>query len=335
VVNIKSFALIVIVIAATCVSAPAWGAEEAEAYLPEFPPWAKIIEALPNPVEVRTVQVDGHEQTYRVYVPDHTEPLPVLLAYPGRSGVFDRLLRFYAPLAEEKKFIAVFPEFPNRKLIAEVNALMQKGGVEAALPMIAKNAMRDVATARAVLADVIERSQVDRSRVFAVGTSQGGIFCHTLASQASDVVAGIVPLIGSMEVSNLEFNPKYPVSVLSIISEKDSVIARATQRGILAPTDKILARYREQNGLVGEPEVSWLPDIDPGDEVKVRVERYRPGKGGVLFEWWVAEGADHAVHGYPREGDKPRNRKGVSQDFFLPDLVWDFMQRCPPRELSP
>ena len=308
-------------------------AGDSRTYLPDFPPWAKIIKQLPNPVHIRTIRVDGRAHDYRVYVPNHSEPLPLLLVFPGSNSSGEDQIRHFAPHAEKEKFIAVWPrwDIELRKRVLETGKLK---GREAGRRAATKASKTEVARMRLIVDDVATQARVDQSRIFASGSSAGGRFCYELAAHASDMIAGIAPSISAMPTI-LEAPPKYPVSMLSIIGEKDSRIASLAERGYLAETETMMETYLKLNGIQGEPVVSRFPDKDKNDGMSVRIEQYRPGISGVRVEVWVVEGGNHAAHGMPEEGNRnPRHTNIRCLDFYRPEIVWEFFKNCPLRKLG-
>ncbi len=306
---------------------------DSRTHLPDYPPWAKIIKQLPNPVHIRTIRVDERDHDYRVYIPQHSEPLPLLLIFPGSNSSGEDQIRHFAPHAEKEKFIAVWLtwDLELRKKVLETGKLK---GREAGRRAATKASRTEVARMRLIVDDVAKQARVDRSRIFASGSSAGGSFCYELASHASDMIAGIAPSIGAMPTI-LEAPPKHPVSMLSIIGENDSRIASLAERGFLVETETMMETYLKLNGIKGEPVVSRVPDKDKDDGMSVRIERYRPGVSGARMELWFVEGGNHAAHGMPEEGNRnPRHTNTRCLDFYRPVAVWDFFKKCPPRKLD-
>ena len=107
-------------------------------------------------------------------------------------------------MVAEEQFIAVYPDGWKGNWNDGRNA-----------PSIAshREGVDDVKFVLTIVEYLASRYDIDRSRIFATGVSNGGIFCHYLADKASDLFAGIAPIIGGMaEPVAKTFNPSHPIS---------------------------------------------------------------------------------------------------------------------------
>lgn len=155
-------------------------------------------------------------RTYHVHVPRQaTRPAPVVLAFHGGGGhglQFKRSAGLDA-VSEREGFIAVYPDGtgPRRDRLLTWNA----GGC---CGYAAEHRVDDVGFVRALVDDLAKRIDIDRTRIHATGHSNGGMMSYRLAVDASDLVASIVPVGGSMVT---EFHPTRPIPVLHIHSVDD------------------------------------------------------------------------------------------------------------------
>ena len=91
-------------------------------------------------------------------------------------------------VAEERRFIAVFPEagLHQQKKDGLRNVLLWCGEYEG-------KPIDDVKFIRAMIADIEERLPVDRSRIYACGQSSGGMMSDLLGYTAGDLFAAAAP----------------------------------------------------------------------------------------------------------------------------------------------
>ena len=200
----------------------------------------------------------------------------------------------------------------------------------------------DVKFLRAVVEDVASRYKVDRSRVFAAGISNGGFMSHRLAAEASDLVAGVAPVVGGMPLPLGEkFAPKYPVSILIVQGDADPIVpiggggiglAGGMRRGEIMPTTDTLGLYLKRNGNSGEPTRTTI-DKDPDDKISVEIAKYPDGPGGVKTQYYLVRGGGH---NWPGPTPLPRNvtRTKISRDFSATDVIWEFFASCPGRSTA-
>ena len=283
----------------------------------------------------RTLVVDGLERTYRVYVPkDVTDLVPVVFVFHGGRGVSAQLERYtrFSELAETEKFIAAYPQGIDRGWNDGRNA--------ESIPAQRKN-IEDVKFVRTVLDDIAKSHTVDRSRVFATGISNGGIFCHRLAADASDMFAAIAPVVGGIaEPLAKDFKPKHPVSLLVIQGEADPLVpinggivgaALLMNRGSVIATKETVEKYLKLNGVTGEPTTSTLDDVSKDDGTTTQVTKYPSGPQGFRVEVYLIKNGGHYWPGRPAVfGERLAGK--APQDFDATRVIWQFFKTCPPRK---
>ncbi len=282
------------------------------------------------------ITVDGHERTFIVQEPKVKKgKLPVVFVFHGGGGRGINMAAVgFRDMVAEEQFLAVYPDGWKGNWNDGRNA-----------PSIAshREGVDDVKFVRAIVEYLASRYDIDRSRIFATGASNGGIFCHYLAAKASDLFAGIAPIIGGMaEPVAKTFNPSHTISLLVIQGDADPLvpinggpIAGSDRRGRIISTDEMLKKYLAHNGITAVPEVEQLPDIDPNDGTVTVVYRWPPGRDGVRVEYYLVKGGGHTVPGIG--GGRMLREEFVgktSRDFNALKLIWNFFKSCPPRRQS-
>jgi polyhydroxybutyrate depolymerase len=297
----------------------------------------------------RSVVVGEQERSYRAYVPrGWSGPAPAVLVFHGEGGSTSSVQEYarFEPIADEEGFVVVYPQGIGRNWDYEpgapvvrsrgFGALYSKGGTSAETD----ERFDDVAMVRSIVDELAGLGVIDPTRVFATGISSGAMFCHRLASDASDVVAAIAPVSGGMSEPVAErFAPEHPVSMMAIIGEHDPLMPAGggpiapilpQDRGRVAPVEETIRRYLERNGISGTPSVTTLPDAPEDEGTTTRVYRYPPGDRGALVTIYRIEGAGHNWPGRPLNYHVEMVGK-ASQDFDGSVAIWDFFEQCPPR----
>jgi polyhydroxybutyrate depolymerase len=163
---------------------------------------------------VHTINVGGHDRTYRLYKP---KGLPasasLVVMLHGGFGTDAQAERSYGwdELADSSKFVVAYPDGLNR-------AWNVNGGGCCGRP--AKQGIDDVGFITAAIADIKRNVSIDASRVYATGMSNGGMMSYTLACDT-----GIFAAIGP--VSGTQLDPcrsPHPVSVMTIHGNKDPLV---------------------------------------------------------------------------------------------------------------
>ncbi len=314
--------------------------EEFQAYRNQ---WAAKRPPAPPPADAPYVQtehrlvVDGRERTYIVQAPKEPRgPLPVVFFFHGGGGRGANMANVgFREMVAKEQFLAVYPDGWRGNWNDGRNApriISHREGVD------------DVKFVRAIVDDLATRYEIDRSRIFAAGVSNGGIFCHYLAAKAADMFAGIAPVIGGLaEPVAATFKPSHPISLLVIQGDEDPLvpinggpIAGSDRGGRVIHTEEMLKKYLAHNGITGPPQVEQLPDRDPNDGTTTEVWRWPPGRDGVRVEYYLVKGGRHTMPGRSRGGALRELFAGkTSQDFDALEVIWNFFKSCPPRARAP
>jgi polyhydroxybutyrate depolymerase len=279
------------------------------------------------------LEVDGRERAFTVQSPKTPKGrLPVVFFFHGGGGRGANMAaNGFRDLVAQEQFLAVYPDGWRGNWNDGRNAariVSQQAGVD------------DVKFIRAIVDDLGRRHPIDRSRIFAAGVSNGGIFSHYLAAKAADLLAGIAPVIGGLaEPVAPAFQPSHPISLLVIQGDADPLvpiqggaIAHSDRGGRVIATEAMLKKYLAHNGITAAPKIEQLPDLDPQDGTTTEVRRWPPGRDGVRVEYYLVQGGGHTLPGKAGGG---RLREGLvgktSRDFDGLRIIWEFFKSCPPR----
>lgn len=160
-------------------------------------------------------------RTYNLYVPESypiDRPVPLVLRFHGLGGNGGQEINStgYRGIADQEGFILVAPS----------GAAGSRGGAWNVGPCCTSDSsVDDVAFAKAIVEDVAEVANVDRSRVYATGFSMGGGMTHYLACHASDTFAAFAPEAFDLLEENVnQCNPPHAVPLLSQRASNDSLV---------------------------------------------------------------------------------------------------------------
>lgn len=256
--------------------------------------------------DVRLV-VDGEARRYHLYVPDSVDsPAALVVDFHGLAGTAaeqDELSGMRAK-ADAEGFVVAQPEGRGALQYWETSA----EGVAVT---------GDVAFARAVVADVAGRVDIDLDRVFATGMSNGGGMANRLACEAADVFAAVAPVAGAYTTDDL-CTPSRPVPVLVIHGDSDLTVPIRGLGSLLPSITDFAAGWADRNGCApGATSRSVAADVS-------------------LLEWsgcaadvvlYVVAGGGH---GWPGT-TKPLARAVTTTSISATDLMWDFFVANPMR----
>lgn len=156
---------------------------------------------------------DGHDRSYRLYVPAHlSAPAPLVVMLHGGYGSAQQAEASYGwdRIADEHGVVILYPDGDGRAWNA--------GGGCCGQP--ARDGTDDVAFIAAAVADVQKRVSIDAGAVFAAGMSNGAMMAYRLACETT-LFAAIGPVSGTMPVG-LECTTPAPISVMAVHGVDDS-----------------------------------------------------------------------------------------------------------------
>ena len=144
--------------------------------------------ASPEPVISHTLTLDGRPRDYAVYLPPGlAAKAPVLLVLHGSLMDGPKMRGMLGPrferLAREQGAVVVYP--------SGVEGHFNDGRPAASYSARTLN-IDDVGFTRAIVEQLARDHQIDRQRVYAFGYSNGGHMAMRLASEAPDLLAGII-----------------------------------------------------------------------------------------------------------------------------------------------
>jgi polyhydroxybutyrate depolymerase len=173
-------------------------------------------------------RVSGVRRSYYVHVPTRdrgSTPLPVVVALHGAFSSardFERESGFSA-LADREGFLVVYPQGIG------LGNLFRHWNSGHCCGKARKMNLDDVGFVLATVDDMARRNPVDRTRLYLVGFSNGGMLAYRIAAEHSEVVAAVAVIsgtIGGVPATNeLEWSvpqPKQPVSVLALHGRADT-----------------------------------------------------------------------------------------------------------------
>lgn len=272
-----------------------------------------------------SIQHGGSQRAYLVHVPasyDPAKPTPVLFALHGGGGNMDYQASDAYGLvakADNEGFIAVFPNGSSRFAggkFATWNAGNCCGGAR-------DQGVDDVGFIRAVFEQLARQVNVDRSRVYATGMSNGAMMAYRLACEAPDVFRAIAAVAGTDNTRSC--TPSRPVPVLHIHARDDSHVlfnggagpdaARASTVTDFVSVPDTVTKWTRLNGCAA-------PARRVLQTHGAYCEQYASCSGAPV-QLCVTETGGHSWPG----GHKRRAEQPPSQAISANDVMWEFFSR--------
>lgn len=269
--------------------------------------------SVPSGASARTISFAGTSRSYILYAPSkHAKPALVLVLHGhlGSAVAMERRTnRTFDRLADRDGFVVVYPD-----------AL--RGQWNAGHPWEADD-KDDVGFLSALIEKLAAEFDVDRKRIYVTGLSNGASMAFRLACERPNTIAALAPVAGGLaerRMQNCADTSKRPIPLISMHGTADPI--SPFNDGELEGN---LGYWVRRNGCALTATVTQLPDTDPNDGTRTRVESYGGCKDGADVVLYAIEGCGHHWPG----GDEPRRNGAECRDFDAGAVIWDFFKRHP------
>ena len=164
---------------------------------------------------------DNLDRFYYIYTPnnlDTNESIPVLFAFHGYGSSAMRHLSYtnYFLLADSENFIVVYPQGATT---ASLSSHWNVGG------WTSKSTIDDLDFVDTIIRLVEDKIEIDETRIYSSGMSNGGYMGYHLACNLSSKFAAIASVTGSMTNGTYDdCNPMHPTPILQIHGLLDFVV---------------------------------------------------------------------------------------------------------------
>jgi len=259
---------------------------------------------------------DGMQRDYVAYIPlnySNANPVPLVLNFHGftSNGSAALTVSNFQPIADTANFIVVCPTGSPLPFV-NINH-WNVGG-------FTNTSSADDVSFTAALIDTLEADyNIDLTRVYATGFSNGGFFSHKLAFELSDRIAAIASVSGTftpqMMMNRL---PTHPTPVLQIHGTLDPTVPYygTILNGGMASVDTVINYWINYNNCDTIATVTALPDISTNDGSTVEHYVYGNGDEGVTVELLKITGGLHDWPGSSGNMDISASRE-----------IWKFLSR--------
>lgn len=259
----------------------------------------------PTPTQIGHITIAGAERTYVLYRPrslDPTKLAPLVITLHGYSqgttGI--QAMTNFNDLAQKVGFVVAYPQ----GIASSWNAGSCCG----------QNDNDDVAFIKALIDRLVTIVHVDPKRVFATGMSNGAAMAHRLGCEASDRIAAVASVSGSLITKSC--NPSRAISVLEMHGVADPIVpyqgGEVSGLGSFPPTISVMKRWASLDGCAPEPAVS-----QSAITTTYTWTQCRDGSRVVLE---AIAGAGHRWFG----------QAGYNEEPDATQVVWTFFSQSPP-----
>ncbi len=276
-----------------------------------------------------TLEYDGLERTYVYYVPEGVSahpPLVIALHGGGGSGEdMERLTYFkFNDLADEEGFVVVYPDAVDKHW---------NDGRGLSFYYSQANDVDDVGFIEALIDLFKEALDIDTSRIYVTGMSNGALMSYRLACEIPDRFVAIAPVAAGMGTKLAgECSPSRGISVLQIHGTDDPI---APYEGgllhfgdiplgyVLSATDTVRYWADVDNCAVESDWIQWEDQYADGTWVKEK--RFTDCDDDFEVRQITVIGGGHTwPNGLPY---LPESMIGlVTREFDGAEVIWNFFK---------
>lgn len=263
----------------------------------------------------------GRTRTYRVYLPalyNGQTPRPVVFNFHGSGGAassFEGYTRF-KQVADTANFILITPQ----------GLVLQPGNYSGWNNFTGVvNGPDDVRFVSDMIDALVKQYNVDTTRIYSAGWSNGGLMGYHLAWQLGHRIAAVGSVCGSMQDSMyFKLRPSRPMPIIEIHGTNDALVPYngGLNGGLyLMPVDSIMRYWVQYNGCDTTPTVTNLPNINALDLSTVKRYNWANGTNGTEVELLKITGGGHTWPNWTL------NNGGTNRDITADVEMWRFFRR--------
>jgi polyhydroxybutyrate depolymerase len=276
------------------------------------------------------ISFEGRERYYLIAAStaSTTEPTPLVLVLHGGGGNPAQVEKHtgFSSLAAEKGFIVAYPAGISNNW---------NDGRTFALSQASKDNVNDVGFLLAVIDDITSKRQIDQTRIFCTGISNGAMMSLRMACEASDRIAAVAAVAGNLPEELINHQPKDHVSIMLMNGDEDPLVPweggyvhfGRQKRGKVISAMDTFKYWQDRNGMEsGSLTTTWMADNDPGDGCHVQVFNNKNPKDNTEVILLDIQGGGHTWPG--EKSNLPTAIVGrVCRDFNGTKTIWEFFSR--------
>jgi polyhydroxybutyrate depolymerase len=263
---------------------------------------------------------DGLLRTYRLHVPpgytgNSPYPLVIVLHGGGGTGIEMESLTGFSALADQENFIVAYPNGYVDHHWADGRGTTQ--------PEI--QGVNDVNFISDLITKVCQDANIDSTRVYACGFSNGAIMTNLLGCDLSYRLAAIGGVSGELAENISDHTPSQPLGVIYFHGTDDPVVpydgglVLGPNGGRVLSVNETMLFWVEADGSDSTPSMTLLADVDPTDGTRVIHFASLNGSGDTEVHLYRVENGGHTWPDCSLIGK-------VTHDIDATQLMWDFFK---------
>lgn len=283
----------------------------------------------------QTIDVSGTSRNYHMYLPENATNAPIVLLLHGNRSDKDELMGFtnakapytvWEDIALQADIILLVPNGTN-------GSSGHRGWNDCRNDASGNPDANDVLFIDNLFDFVITEHHADASKLFAVGTSNGGHMAMRLAQEMPDKLTAFAAIVASNPVNSQCTNSTLPISALFINGTEDPINPyeggeMSGDRGEVRSAQQTIDYWVNRNQTDTTPTVTDLPDTDTNDNCTVKKQLFANGTNNTEVVFYEIIGGGHTE---PSISERYSNAfklvvKEQNGDIEMATEVWNFFK---------
>ncbi|MFM8912246.1 MAG: alpha/beta hydrolase family esterase [Flammeovirgaceae bacterium] len=305
----------------------------------------------PSPVfatgwnENLTLSINGQTRYFRVYQPAGiaaNAPVVIMLHGGGQSmtEIFETSAggtRVWTNVADDEKFLLVAPNGFDATTNSATGANQNWNDCR---QLTSTNQgfsnQNDVTFINELIEWTKKSFNVDNTRFYVTGVSNGGLMCYRLATELNAKIAAIAPFIANQPDPNECATPSAPMPMMICVGTADPLMlflggsVAGSNRGSVKSSAATVDFWLSVNGVLPTDLVTTnLPDVNPNDNSTVVKRLYGGSNPNKEIEFYTVVGGGHNMPSIanPLSTAAQALVGPQNQDFEGARVAWDFLKR--------
>jgi polyhydroxybutyrate depolymerase len=292
-----------------------------------------------------SLNIGNQTRYFRVYQPigiAASAPVVILLHGGGQSmnDLFEPTAggtRVWTTVADNEKFLLVVP---NGFDATANNTSGNNQNWNDCRPLTNANPGYSGQDDVAFISELIEWTKksfnVDNTRFYATGVSNGGLLCYRLAAELNSKIAAVAPFIANQPSPNECTSPAAPMPMMICVGTLDPLMpflggnVAITNRGTVLSAAETLTFWLGANGVASTDFVlTNLADSNPSDNSTVVKRAYGSSNPAKEIEFYTVVGGGHCMPSIanPLSTSSQAAVGPQNQDIEGALVAWNFLKR--------
>lgn len=283
----------------------------------------------------QTIAVSGASRNYHTYLPENVTNAPIVILLHGNRSNNDEIIGFtnvkapyktWEDIAQQANVILVVPNGTK-------GSSDHRGWNDCRNDASGNPDANDVLFIDNLIDFFLNEHQADASKVYAVGTSNGGHMAMRLAQEMPDKLTAFAAIVASNPVNSQCTNSIVPISALFMNGTEDPINPyeggeMTGSRGEVISAQATIDYWVSRNQTDTSPTVTDLADTDTADKCTVKKHVYENGTNNTEVVFYEVIGGGHTE---PSMAQRYSNAfkllvKEQNGDIEMANEVWKFFK---------